>query len=60
MQVNGGNVFCYSNDERFCMGVLDTSDCAPKELSLSEIADDIEGVDALGRTMGKIVDKFEL
>lgn len=58
--LTGGNIFCYPSDEKYCMAFRIHKNTDRKYIYLKECSEELEGLDALGRSWGCLIKKVNL
>ena len=60
LALTGGNIFCYPSDEKYCLAFRIHKNTDRKYIYLKECSEELEGLDALGRSWGCLIKKVNL
>ena len=57
IDITGGNIFCYPENDRYCTALLVDND-KNERISLKECSIELSGLDALGRSWGRLIENI--
>ena len=60
IKLSGGHIFCYSNDERYCLALKTYNNGNKSRTYLSECSKLLTGIDELGREWGRLIESIHI
>jgi len=60
LELIGGNIFCYPDEEKYCLAFKIYKNTKEKRAYLKECSEELEGLDALRRPWGRLIKRIDL